>query len=72
MKLNFWQWVGVALIVVAIIVYFVWDRPQREEKKRQRESEGATLVEPSPFRPQHRAAAGDTLLPPPEPTTRTA
>ena len=45
MKLNFWQWVGVALIVVAIIVYFVWDRPRRLEKK---EREGtARLTAPA-------------------------
>jgi hypothetical protein len=33
MKLNFWQWIGVFLIVVALVVYFTWDKPRRERKK---------------------------------------
>jgi heme/copper-type cytochrome/quinol oxidase subunit 2 len=33
MKLNFWQWVGVFLIVLALVVYFLWDKPRRERKK---------------------------------------
>lgn len=44
MKLNFWQWIGVLLLVVAVIVWFFWDRPRRERK---RAAETSTLlVEP--------------------------
>ena len=41
MKLNFWQWVGVALLVVAAIVYITWDKPRRDEKRKQ-----STLMSP--------------------------
>jgi hypothetical protein len=41
MKLNFWQWVGVALLVVAAVVYFTWDKPRRDKKKA-----GTTTIAP--------------------------
>lgn len=33
MKLNFWQWIGVVLLGVALVVYFTWDKPRRDQKK---------------------------------------
>jgi hypothetical protein len=49
MKLNFWQWVGVALLAVALVVYFTWDKPRRDRKKEGAPSGNAGPVPMAPL-----------------------
>lgn len=36
MKLNFWQWIGIALLIVGVI-FFIYDRGGRRQQPRQPE-----------------------------------
>ena len=46
MKLNFWQWLGVVLLLVAALVYFLWDRPRRQKRNAPATGTLAPLVVP--------------------------